>query len=272
MELPLRELHNTLLELSMEFKRVCDKYDIPYFLVGGSLIGAVRHKGFIPWDDDLDIGMLREDFEKFQKIALTELSDKYFLQTMDTDEHYSLPFAKLRKNGSIYIEGKSKKSKSHKGIFIDIFIFDNIPENSLLQKKQDILTSILYRLMLVKNNYEPWDNKGFLTKMKYTPFRVLALLCTKKLIRKMYIKEMTRYNKESTKEVVTYGGYGYNKEKIDKSVLSTQIEIKFENIKLRCPNGYHEYLTKLYGDYMTLPPEDKRVSHHGILKLDFSVN
>lgn len=271
MELPLKEIHNTILEIAKEFKRVCDKHDIPYFLIGGTLIGAVRHKGFIPWDDDLDIGMLREDFEKFKKIALTELSDKYFLQTMETDDYYSLPFAKLRKNGTLYVEGKSKKTKAHKGIFIDIFIFDNIPENSFRQKKQDILTSILYRLMLVKNNYEPWDDKGIVTKTKYIPFRVLAFLCPKELIKKIYIKEMTRYNKESTKEVVTYGGFGYKNEKVNKSVLSTQIEINFENIGFRCPKRYDYYLTKLYGDYMTLPPEDKRVSHHGIIKLDFGM-
>ena len=268
----LRRVQLCQLDLALELKRICEKYNIRYFLVGGTLLGAIRHSGFIPWADDIDIGMLREDFEKFQAVALTELSDKYFLQTMNTDEHYSLPLAKLRKNGTLYIEGKSKKSKSHKGIFIDIFIFDNIPESTLLQKKQDMLTSILYRLMLMKNNYEPWDGKDLATKIKYIPFRVLAFLCPKKLIRKMYIKEITRYSEYNTKQVVTYGGCGYNKEKIDKSLLSTQIEIKFENSEFSCPEGYNEYLTKLYGDYMTLPPEDKRVSHHGIIKLDLGVS
>ena len=120
----LRRLQLTQLDIAKEIKRVCEKNDIKYWLESGTLLGAVRHKGFIPWDDDLDIAMRRDDYERFKKIAPRDLSSEYFFQSWETDENFGLPFAKVRKRKTIYKEIKAKNSKANNGIFVDIFPYD----------------------------------------------------------------------------------------------------------------------------------------------------
>ena len=117
----LQEIHKDLLELLKAFKNVCDKEGIWYTLAFGTVLGAVRHKGFIPWDDDIDIGMTRDNYEKFIKIANTKLSEEFFLQTMETEEETPFYFAKVRKNKTKFIEKYVKDINMNHGIFIDIF-------------------------------------------------------------------------------------------------------------------------------------------------------
>lgn len=123
----IRPLQMVCLEILKEIDRICTKYNIQYWLEGGSMLGAVRHHGFIPWDDDLDIAMFREDYERFLKIAQKELKPEYFLQTHEIEREYPLFFAKVRKNNT-YIEEECFLSLNfHKGIFVDIFPVDKLP-------------------------------------------------------------------------------------------------------------------------------------------------
>ena len=117
----LRKLQLTEIEVLDEIVRICKKHKLQYFLLAGTCLGAVRHSGFIPWDDDIDIGMPREDYEKFLNIALDELDEKYFLQYYKTDENYYLGFAKVRKNNTSFITKGFEKKKGHQGFFVDIF-------------------------------------------------------------------------------------------------------------------------------------------------------
>ena len=105
----LRKVQLTQLEIAKEIRRVCEENDIPYFLTCGTLLGAVRHQGFIPWDDDMDVGMLRENYEKFCRIAPEKLKPEYCWQSWYTDPNYALPFGKVRKRGTLYLEAKSHK-------------------------------------------------------------------------------------------------------------------------------------------------------------------
>jgi len=130
----MEEIHKIQFEMALEVKRICQNHNIEYFLIAGTLLGAVRHKGFIPWDDDLDIGMLRIDYNKFISLAPIEMDKKYVLQTWDTDPGFALPSAKLRKSGTKYIERNSQKANIHNGIFIDIFPFDNAPRVCLASR------------------------------------------------------------------------------------------------------------------------------------------
>src|SRR5690554_5979187 len=131
--LQLAKVHKVQLEIANEVKRICEKNNIKYFMIAGTLLGAVRHRGFIPWDDDLDIGMLRNDYKRFIELAAKELNDTYYLETWYTSSGYGMPFAKIRKNDTRYIEKSSKDVKCHPGIFIDIFPFDNVPNNKVLR-------------------------------------------------------------------------------------------------------------------------------------------
>ena len=152
----MKKVHKVQLEMALEVKRICQNNNIKYFIIAGTLLGSVRHGGFIPWDDDLDIGMLREDYDRFIKIAQKEIGEEYFLQTWDTDSGFALPIAKIRKNGTKFIEQNSSKSELHNGIYIDIFPFDNVPDSDFKKKLQNIVTYILKRFILIKQGYEVW--------------------------------------------------------------------------------------------------------------------
>ncbi len=132
----LTQLHQVLYEILEEIVRICDKHNIPYFVIGGTAIGALYDKAILPWDDDIDIGMKREDYNKFLQIASQELREPYFLSWIHTDPHSPYYFAKVKKNNTLFVEEMFKDVPMHQGIFVDIFPFDRIPNNKLLRKIQ----------------------------------------------------------------------------------------------------------------------------------------
>jgi lipopolysaccharide cholinephosphotransferase len=131
MDNTLQQVHKIQLEMALEVKRICEKHKIKYSIVAGTLLGAVRHNGFIPWDDDLDIAMLRDNYIKFIDICKDELNDSYFLQTWDTDPGFALPIAKLRKNSTKFVEKDFMEANIHCGIYIDILPFDSVPSENI---------------------------------------------------------------------------------------------------------------------------------------------
>ena len=136
-------------EILCEVDRLCRKHRIKYYLSSGTLLGAVRHNGFIPWNDDMDIEMLRDDYEKFKQIALKEMDKKYFWQDVYTDKNFGFPFTKIRINNTRYIEEIAVKNRAHNGIFIDVFPIDEFSGNQLEFKK----IVFLRMLLLLKNKY-----------------------------------------------------------------------------------------------------------------------
>jgi lipopolysaccharide cholinephosphotransferase len=270
MQNQLDKVHRVQLEIALEVKRICDLYNIKYFLIAGTLLGAVRHGGFIPWDDDMDIGMLREDYEKFISIAKTELSSKYVLQTWDEDINFGQPFAKIRKNGTRFVEKNSSKVEGHKGIYIDIFPFDNVPENLIARKVHSIKIYLLKRLILSKLGYEVWLDGGKIKKIIYKFLYFITKFISISKMKKFLEKEMKKYNTMNTDLIVAIGGsYGYKRESIKREWIEDLTTIKFENIEFLCPKDFHSYLTHFYGDYMKPPPENKRYNRHGIIEIDF---
>ena len=155
----LRRHQAVLLELLTEFDRICVKHGIGYVLFAGSALGAVRHQGFIPWDDDLDVAMLRADYQRFLQLAPAELGEQYFLQG-EFSAHWPMFFSKLRKNGTACMERfVPKDEKMHQGIYMDIFPVDNLSDNALVRKIQFAASKVVIAKGL--------DRRGYLTDLIY---------------------------------------------------------------------------------------------------------
>jgi len=259
----LKKLQNTELEILKEFISICEKNNLEYFLVGGTLLGAVRHKGFIPWDDDIDIGMPRKDYNKFIKICKKELNSRFYLDCYETNKYCWSPFAKLRIKNSKMVEEASKNSKSNQGIWIDIFPHFNINSKlSLIEKAQQKIHHIIRTFITIKCDviyYGGSDTKKKIIKifLKFVPIKVLHFI----------YKITLNINLNSNLECIANysGAYGIPKETFKRNVILPLSTVEFCGLKLKAPNNPDKYLSHLYGDYMKLPPVDKRVAHNPIL-------
>ena len=255
----LKELHKTQIEILDEIDRVCKENDIKYFLIGGTLLGAVRHKGFIPWDDDVDIGMLREDYEKKKKICLDNkaLSNKYFLHCFETDNNYYLPFIKVRKNNTTFNEKMIEKLNTHKGIFVDIFPFENVNKlGSFFNKLRAYF--ILNACDAIKCKLGIMNVNNCRRKYVVKCLMVFNISFLHKFIDNLLSKKC---RKKAKYACCIISGSNPFAEYIDYNKSFPLIDIDFENNRYPCFNNYDIYLKSTYGDYMQLPPEDKRITH-----------
>lgn len=268
----LRTVQLTQLMLAKEVKRVCEELHIDYFLDSGTLLGAVRHKGFIPWDDDLDIGMLRRDYERFVAEAPAILGDKFFLQTWHSDTHFGLPFAKLRLNDSEYIEYNSRHTKAHCGIYVDIFPYDKYPNYSgkKISFKIDRLRYMFFRMCLLQKlgYFDKYEKSGFTRNCKYSLLKFTAHLFTRETLVGRFEKLCVLHNSEDTGLYYEQAGAaGYGEWVVPASCFENLVVLPFEGDTFLCPADYDLYLKSVYGDYMKLPPEEKRMNRHNILRV-----
>lgn len=263
----LINLRKVQIEILTEIDRLCQKNNINFFLTGGTLLGAVRHKGFIPWDDDLDIAMTREDFEKFRSIVKNQLNEKYFFDYYDTDDNYYLPFAKVRKNNTTFDEQASKKIDNHKGIFVDIFIYETVDNNisrcfikaALIQILSD---TVLLKKKLIKIN-----------SCRHPIFSLVFCAFSSKFILKFIDFISKRFNgkSENKKNVVCFNSLlNIRKEFFSLEDFFPLKKIPFENNKYNGLNNNDKFLTVQYGDYMKLPPIEERVNHN-TLDISFTI-
>lgn len=256
----LRKLQLAELEILNEFVRVCEKWSLRYYLVGGTLLGAVRHKGFIPWDDDIDVAMPREDYDKFATVCREELGPDYFYQSPETDLHYFLTYAKIRRNGTEVYEKRFKNAAFHKGIFIDIFPLDPCP-------KPGPVCHLLFNVLAVMNyrgqvdsgeEYAPYEELS--GKIGYT---VLRLFSPKGLV-KARRRLLGLSQKLSRGEyVASYSGaYGYYKEVFPAAWFAEGAPVSFERRECRGPAETNKELSQIFGDeFMVPPPEAERQWH-----------
>lgn len=248
----LKKLQLTEINMLNEVNKICKKYNIKYWIDGGTFLGAVRHKGFIPWDDDIDICMLKEDYEKFLEIIKEELSENIFLQTKKTDKNYTwFPYAKLRDRNSIFIQEEQNKNELfHQGINLDIFVMDSF--NNKIQR----IYKILYKLKKLKIHKK--ENSSLILK-KLALFLKLNKLAS--CILNLFLEKV------NDNSLI---GYRYLFPQLFKyRDIFPLSEIEFEGHKFPCPNNADAYLKELYGNtYMELPPEKDRVWHAKEIRLN----
>lgn len=240
---PLRQSQLVMLRMLKIFDYLCTRHEIGYFLIGGTLLGAIRHKGFIPWDDDLDIGMTRKDYEKFIAVAAAELPNDIYFQNTQTDKHYPHVMnvdARLRDKYSSYRRKNGKSNPWHEGLQVDIFVHDRaFPPNNY--------GCALLNLAINKLNSD--SKRAAILKAigKWSPFPLVYA--------SNFMKTISRAKQ------CTY---------ITEKECATLIRWQFEDMEAMIPQDYHSYLTRQYGDYMQLPPADKRVSNHKVIPDPFT--
>lgn len=255
----LRKAQMLMLYIMKKVHEICVKNNIKYWLDYGTLLGAVRHNGFIPWDDDLDICMLREDYEKWNKIAQNELGDEFFWQTCDSEPNMPFLFGKVRLNGTLwYEEAAGSANINNNGVFIDIFPYDNYPENKFMQYFI-LLCSRFCRGILGEKIFK-WSCKN---KVYGAIKRCLLLPFSIKFAKKNQ-KRILNYLSHTDSNLVTKLCMDTMRDLSRKSMFSTLILHKFEDAEFFVPRDFDKRLKLLFGDYMILPPVEKRGNKHEI--------
>ena len=253
----LREHQTALYILLCEFDRVCRKLDIPYFLFAGTLLGAVRHKGFIPWDDDLDVLMCRADYERFMKEAPAVLNRERFFLQEEFQEHWPMFFSKLRLNGTTCLEKYHPKDPQiHQGVYMDIFPCDNAFSGKLGRAFQFCCSKVVIAKSL--------DAEGYYTKS--IKKKLIMLLC-RALPRKPFHR-VVKGPKKTGKYVHCFlgGASKFSRSIFPAAMLAESVQLSFGDREFSAPGQYDGILQVLYGDYMTLPPvEERKCKEHALL-------
>jgi len=254
----MNDLQKVELELFQVFKDVCEKLNLNYFLVCGSALGAARHGGFIPWDDDMDVGMYREDYNKFMELAPALLPEGIFLQNYKTDPKFPQVFAKLRNSKTTYIESSLSRIDVNHGIYIDIFPLDGYPEDTIEQKRVARLKPLYVRKLTCACRL-PKTLKG---KISVSAFRLLGYHKRTAKTAAKYEAFISQYPVEGSKLICNHGTWYGSRDFISAEFYGKGTDITYEGVTARIPEKYDEYLTALYGDWRTPPPLEKQKGHH----------
>ena len=265
----LNEIKKRELEILKAVTDVCDRLGTEYFIVQGTLLGAVRHGGFIPWDDDVDIGMMRPDYDRFISGAQALLPEGLFLQNRYTEPNYPHGFAKVRFTRSAFVEYSCRKLDIDHGIFIDVFPFDRYPDDPIraaVLNTKKLLLRYRVRSMLCSPETRAPLPKRALQKLLCAVSRAVY-----PDIEEALDKQTELYGScKKGRRVISHGSPWGKRELIPAEWVEKTCTLSFEGLSVKAPAGYREYLAKVYGDYMKLPPEEKRVSHHEVFYLNTS--
>lgn len=268
MEEILRQLQLTQLEILKVFDKFCREHDLKYSLYAGSLLGAVRHKGFIPWDDDLDVCMPRSDYEKFLVLWQQNAPEGYILQNKENSKYFDQSFSKLRKDHTTFLQNEWQIGNHHTGIFLDIFPIDRIPNGKL---NRAIFKWNCMRYQLLTREFVP--PKGNLI-VRMGSFLILA--CTPKRrrekVRQNTLKKITKYSDQRDLETVAIEIMRTIHTPLAADMLDAYVDLPFEDGEFMCFAGSDEYLHRKFGDYMQLPPEEERTWRHHPILIDFEHN
>ena len=263
----LKKLQAVEVSILKDVIKVCKKYNIEYFVMYGSLIGAIRHHGFIPWDDDVDISMFRDDYEKFVQLFDKELGKKYDLVTPLREKGYASAIVKVEKKGTTFISEYTKAMKCKQGIFIDIFVYDKVSADERQYRKQAKRTRFLSMMLFLVGSPNPEINikgiKGTIAKIICKCMHYMFKICpgARTGIYKKFVNYSVKANHEKVSEYTSYQCIEIDECRIDINDVLPCNEVPFEDIKVNIPKNYDYILRKIYGDYMKLPPKEERINH-----------
>lgn len=265
----LKQAQYVMLRLTKIVATIFEDNDIPYWLIGGTLLGGVRHKGFIPWDDDIDLGILQDDYERAIKALQENLPKELFLQTLETDPSYDLTWIKVKDNNSIIKE--YKPGNYHKGIFVDIFPIQYVVnDESAVLRERNKMRKVHRILSSVK---EPFDKISSVKMLIKDIFKLLLkIVCfplvfmgkekINSILRNSCDKHSKKMEDKNSGKLNYYIGTGFFDVPMDKSMMFPLKKIAFEDFEFYAPGEADRYLTTQFGDYMQLPPENQRASHN----------
>lgn len=257
------------LDLLREFSVVCKRHNIPFVAFGGTMLGAIRHRGYIPWDDDIDVAMTRSDFDRFCRECSGDFSGQYFLQTPLSDRRRFFPDARLRNSLTTAVVKGFETPAYNNGIYIDIFALDGIPKSRWGRCIQNALKRLIVKAMSVY--YYDKHNSNWLQMQAFMAWPIVHLLSYKMWFR-LYRAVLTMFNARNSKiGLVAHSDWFMNRYWLTAEEALDSVSVPFEMLEVPVPRSYHEVLTRTYGAYREFPPVEKRGQWHAG-KISFNPN
>ena len=261
----LQRLHQELYRTLAEIIRVCEVLNIPYFIQGGTAIGALYNKGIVPWDDDIDVGMTRENYERFLREAPAHLSSDYFLECFATEKNTPFYFSKVRRNNTLFVEEIWRNMDIHHGIFVDVFPFDRIPDNPLLERLHRFAVKFWVNCFIGKAIWI-WGHCGKCEIDAPLPKSligcaairaVVSVMSREALYRKMN-RVMGRYNGCNTSRVNIAR---MPKDQIARADIENTVDMEFGGMMVKAPRNIEVYLRHHYPNLRPVLPEEEQINH-----------
>lgn len=261
----LKRLHEELYRILAEVIRVCEVCNIPYFIQGGSAIGAFYYKGIIPWDDDIDVGMTRADYERFLREAPKHLSSEYFLEWYGSEENTPFYFAKVKRNNTLFVEEIWRHLDIHHGIFVDIFPYDRIPDNALLERCHRAEAKFWINCFMAKEVWL-WRHCGTCQIDEPLPkswiscaaIRVVTSLMSRKSIYRVMNRVLGRYNGCNTERVNIVR---MPKDQISRADVENSVDMEFGPMVVKAPRNVEVYLRHHYPRLRPVLPVEEQINH-----------
>lgn len=263
----LRKLQLAQCVIMEDFIKICEENNLDYFIFAGCAIGVERHGGFIPWDDDIDIGMLRADYEKFKEIALKDYADKYEVLEISQDARFPFLNMEFKRKGTRNVPEIFKDCDVDMGIDVAIYPFDNVADNPKLRKRQLRSVFVWHKIKILREFGHPvlfikgWKKKvvSAICVVAHAFLKLFHISHT--FINKQYLKSALKYNNTNTEWVSCFFGTTPMENSMKRTDIFPLAEKKFEYLTVKIPGNNHECLTRKFGDYMQIPPPEKQKNH-----------